>query len=346
MHRLIASVLAVGCFTAIGSAQEKKSEPERLFRSRETLELTLKAPLKELFKNRDTLAVKPVNGTLEFKDAKAGDTSIPIVLETRGHFRLKSSTCSFAPLKVRFDKEKAKGTEFSGQGGLKLVTHCLNGTRYEQNLLLEESIYRIHNLLTPFSFRTRLAKIHYIPTDDTTKQVTRYGFFLENDNEMAKRNQGTVLMQTGGKYEEMDQPLLDLMMIWEYFIGNTDWSVAMIHNFRVLAVEGKENYYPVAYDFDFSGLVNASYAVPDYRLPIKSVKQRLYRGPCKKATELWPTIELFRAKKDSMYAIIRAIPDFEPGRVKEAIGYLDDFFNDAKTAKDFDNSMGYACRGS
>ncbi len=345
MHRLIAGVFVVGSVVATAAAQDKKAEPQRLFRSREVLEFTLRAPLKELFKNRDTLAVKPVNGTIEFKDAKAGDTSIPVTLETRGHFRLKSSTCSFAPIKVRFDKEKAKGTEFSGQGALKLTTHCQNGGRFEQNLLLEESIYRIHNLLTPFSFRTRLVRVHYIPTDDTTKAVTKYGFFVENDEAMAKRNSGTVLMQTGGKYDEMDQPLLDLMMMWEYFIGNTDWSVAMIHNFRVLAVEGKETYFPVAYDFDFSGLVGASYAVPDYRLPIKSVRQRLYRGPCKKTEELWPTVELFRAKRDSINAIIRAIPDFEPGRVKEAIGYIDDFFNELKAPKDLDGILGYACRG-
>ena len=345
MHRIVPGVLIALSIVANASAQDKKSEPQRLFRSREVLEITLRAPLKELFKNRDTLNVKPVAGTIEFTDAKAGAVSIPVGLETRGHFRLKSSTCSFAPLKVRVDKEKAKGTEFSGQGGLKLVTHCQNGTRFEQNVLLEEAIYRIHNLLTPFSFRTRLARVHYIPTDDTTKAVTKYGFFVENDEEMAKRNKGTVLMQTGGKYEEMDQPLLDLMMMWEYFIGNTDWSVAMIHNFRILAVEGKESYYPVAYDFDFSGLVGASYAVPDYRLPIKSVRQRLYRGPCKKPEELWPTVELFKAKRDSMYAILGAIPNFEPGRLKEVTGYLDDFFKTMKTPKDLDDELGYACRG-
>lgn len=345
MRRLIAGLVVASQMATVASAQEKKTEPQRLFRSREVLELTLRAPLKELFKNRDTLAVKPVSGTVEFKDSKAGDVTIPVSLETRGHFRLKSSTCSFPPIKVRFDKEKAKGTEFSGQGSLKLGTHCQNGARFEQNLLLEEASYRIHNLLTPFSFRTRLARIHYIPTDDTAKAVTRYAYFMENDEAMAKRNQGTILMQTGGKYDEMDQDLLNLMMVWEYFIGNTDWSVAMIHNFRILAVEGKDVYYPVAYDFDFSGLVNASYAVPDYRLPIKTVRQRLYRGPCRKPEELWPTVELFKAKRDSMVAIIQAIPDFEPGRAKDAIGYLDQFFNDMKSPKDLDDALGYACRG-
>lgn len=341
------ALLVVGLVVASAgsSAAQKKTEPDRLFRSRETLQLTIRAPLKELFKNRDTLAVKPVDGTIEVGDGKGGTALIPVSLETRGHFRLKPTTCSFAPLKVKFDKEKAKGTEFSGQGSLKLITHCQNGARYEQNVLLEEATYRMHNLLTPFSFRTRLAKIHYIPTDDTSKAVTRYAFFLEDDGAMARRNNGTVLMQTGGKYDEMDQPLLDLMMLWEYMVGNTDWSVFMIHNFRIVAVEGKDVYYPVAYDFDFSGLVNAPYASPDYRLPIKSVRQRLYRGPCKKVEDLAATMALFKEKQDSLYAILRATPDFEPARLKDAIGYLNEFYKDIKTPKDFDDAMGYACRG-
>lgn len=326
-----------------GAQEVKTPQPERLFRDREPLELTIRAPFNALFKNRDTTKANPLPGTVEFVDAKDGKKSVAVILDTRGHFRLRRNTCSFAPLKVEFDKESAKGTVFSGQGGIKLVTHCQNSGRNEQNLLIEEATYRMYNHLTPFSHRTRVAKITYVP-EDTTKTVTRYGFFIEDDKELAKRNSSNLLMVTGGTFSDMETSHLDLAMVFEYMIGNTDWSVVMIHNFRILDPGLGGLYVPVAYDFDFSGLVGASYAIPDGRLPIKSVKERLYRGPCRKLEELMPTLERLTQAKDSLYGLIRAMPGLEPKRAKEATDYLDGFFDEIKRPKDFDDALGYACR--
>jgi len=326
------------------SDKADKSEPERLFRSREPLEMTLRAPFGELFKDRDTLQAKPMLGSIEFVDEKKGPTKLAVTLETRGHFRLRRMTCSFAPLKVIFDREAAKGTVFAGQGSLKLGTHCQGAERYEQNLLVEESIYRMYNALTPMSHRTRLAKIRYVPETDTTKFTIKYGYFLEDDDEMAKRNAGKVLMQQGGHFGDMDEAQMDLVGLFEYMIGNTDWSVFAIHNIRILQLENNAMYYPVAYDFDFSGLVNAPYAGPDARLPIKSVRERLYRGPCRKLNQITPALELFTIKRDSMYAALKSSTALEPGRLKEATDYLDGFFNRIKNPKDFNDALGYACR--
>jgi len=323
-------------------AQENERQPERLFRDRTPLEITIRAPFSELFKDRDTLEAKPVQGMLEYTDERRGAVSIPLTLETRGHFRLKRTTCSFAPLKVRFDKEQAKGTTFANQGSIKLVTHCQNGDRYQQNLLIEEGTYRMYNLLTPLSHRTRLAKIRYLPPD-TTKAVTRYGFFIEDDEEMAKRNNGKLLMQQGGNFNQMASYQMDLVSVFQYLIGNTDWSVFAIHNIRIVDMQAAD-YQPVAYDFDFSGLVNSAYASPDPRLPIKSVKDRLYRGPCRKIEELLPVLTRFNQAKDSMYAALTGVPGLDPKRAQEATDYLDGFFKRIKDPKGFDDAMGYACR--
>ncbi len=327
-----------------GAQEAKKPQPERLFRDRAPLELTIRAPFNALFKNRDTTKSNPLPGTVEFVDSEGGKKSVAITLDTRGHFRLRRNTCSFAPLKVEFDKESAKGTVFNGQGGIKLVTHCQNSGRNEQNLLIEEATYRLYNHLTPFSHLTRVAKITYVP-EDTTKTVTRYGFFIEDDKELAKRNSSNLMMVTGGTFADMVTSHLDLAMVFEYMIGNTDWSVVMIHNFRILDPGLGGLYVPVAYDFDFSGLVGASYAIPDGRLPIKSVKERLYRGPCRTVEELQPTVDRFIQAQDSLYGLIRAMPGLEPKRVKEATDYLDDFFKEIKRPKDFDGALRYACQG-
>ncbi len=322
-------------------------EPERLFRSREPLDLTLLAPLKALFKNRDTLDKKPVEGILVVREGTSAD-SIPVKLETRGHYRLKSSTCRFAPLKVYFDKPAAKETPFRGQGSLKLITHCNDNEKYEQNVLVEEGIYRVYNLLTPLSHRTRLAHIRYVIIDDedhgTPKEITRYGFFLEDDDAMGKRVGGKENMVPSLALSDLDVDQVDLMSVFEYMVGNTDWSVYALHNVRVVQFEGLSFFYPVAYDFDFSGLVNAPYAVPDYRLPIKNVRQRLYRGPCRKLEELTPMLQRFIGRKDSIEAIFRDQPGIDPKRVEDVVEYLDDFFEQAASPKDFDRALDYACR--
>jgi hypothetical protein len=203
----------------------------------------------------------------------------------------------------------------------------------------------MYNALTPLSHLTRLAKIRYIPADDTAKAVTKFAFFIEDDDDLAKRNSGK--MQQGGSFSDMEPKQMDLVATFQYMVGNTDWSVFAIHNIRVIDVGSASGgfFFPVAYDFDFSGLVGSTYAAPDERLPIKSVKTRLYRGPCRKIEELLPTIELFSSKRDSVYAAIRGQPGLEPNRLKEAINYLDDFYDQIKKPKDFNGALGYACRG-
>lgn len=325
------------------SAQEAPKRPERLFRSRTPLEMTIHARFDDLFKDRDTLVDKPLPARLVYEDAERGTVELPVELETRGHFRLRRTTCTFPPIKVRFDKEAAKGTEFNDQGTLKLTTHCRDHGRYEQNLLVEELTYRLYNQVTPLSHRSRLARIRYVSEPDTTKQIVRYGFFLEDDDDMGKRNNGKILMQTGGTFSHMVTEQIDLLSMFEYMIANTDWSVFAIHNIR-LVDPGTGDYHPVAYDFDFSGLVDSPYAAPDERLPIRSVKHRLYRGPCRKLDELLPIIDRFNAQRDSMYQIVNEQPGLEPKRAKQALSFLEDFFKEIAEPKRFDKALGYACR--
>lgn len=337
-------VPAIGGGVAAQQTQAPK-EPERLFRSRETLDLTLIAPLQTLFKNRDTIDKKPESGILVVPGEAGVLDSVAVTLETRGHFRLKSTTCRFPPIKVIFDKSLMKETPFKGQGSLKLSTHCQPRDRYEQNVLLEEAVYRIYNLLTPLSHRTRLARIRYVPTEDTTKAETRYAFFIEDDDEMAKRNHGVILKVPGYALSDMDPQQLDLVTVFLYMVGNHDWSIYALHNMRIVQVQGYVFGYPVAYDFDFTGLVNAPYAGPPPQLPIKSLRQRLYRGICRDIEELVPTVQRITAARDSILAIIAGQPDIEEGRVKDASNFLEDFFDDLKDPRDFKRVMGYACRG-
>src|SRR5262249_26387799 len=153
------------------------------------LAITIAADFKAVSAHRDTINRILHPATLTFP-GDSGPIVLPIELSTRGHFRLLSSVCSFPPLKVYFPKDKLKGTVFAGNASLKLITHCDKNPRYEQNLLIEYAIYRAYNQLTDWSHHARLARVTYADTRDSTKSITRYGFFLEDDKDLAKRNGG------------------------------------------------------------------------------------------------------------------------------------------------------------
>ena len=344
---ILLSILGTAVLAASAAAQATAdgSTPKplrRLFREDAPLVLTLSADFRAVMSNRDTLKPRRDPARLTFS-SDSGPVSVPVELSTRGHFRLRSSICGFAPLRVRFPKDQVKGTVFGGQGSLKLITHCEKGARYEQNLLVEYATYRAYNQVTDLSHRARLARITYADTRDSTKTLTRYGFFLEPDKDMAERNGGRVLEHAGGSYSEMDPAQMDLVAVFEWLIGNTDWSVIMEHNIRLLQFEGKPSLYPVAYDFDFSGLVSAPYAMPDARLPIKNVRQRLYRGMCRPLEVMAPTLERFMASREAIYNAFRTVPDLEPKRLKDVLDYLKDGFDIMAKPKDFMPEQEYSC---
>ncbi len=99
----------------------------------------------------------------------------------------------------------------------------------------------------------------------------------------------------------------------------------------------------MAYDFDFSGLVDAPYAMPDGRLPIKSVRQRLYRGMCRPLEAMTATLERFMAKQEAIYDAYRTVPGLDPKRLKDAAGYLKDGFAIMAKPKDFMPEQDYSC---
>ncbi len=350
MHRpstrplLVALVVLPAALGAQAPPPESEAprRPARLFRDEAPLAITITADFRELFRDRDTLKVRLDSATITFPD-ETGPVTLPVQLGTRGHFRLRSSTCEFPPIRVFFDKEGVKKTLFGGDASLKLVTHCNKAARYEQNLLLEHGIYRAYNRLAELSHRSRLARVTYADTKDPSRTITRYGFFLEDDDDMARRNGGKLLPMVGGGMDEMDPAQLDLVTVFQYLMGNTDWSVVMIHNIRLVQVEGHPFFLPVAYDFDWSGVVNAPYARPDPKLGTKTVRERVYRGMCRPMEDLEPTLAKVMERREAIRDAFATLPDLETKRLEDVLRYLDEGFRMIGRPQDFKHEQGKAC---
>jgi hypothetical protein len=225
-------------------------------------------------------------------------------------------------------KDGVKGTVFEGQGGIKLGVHCQNAGFYEQYVLKEYLANRLHNLLTPRSLRVRLAHVTYADRDPGKKPYTRLAIFYEDADDMAKRVDARELPVPRQMFQYLDQPSLLFMSIFQYMIGNVDYSILVLHNVIMLDdVKGAR--LPVPYDFDYSGLVGAHYAAPAKGLPITSVKERLYRGPCKTEAEVEEALKPFREKQAEILAMPATLTalGLEDGPRKNAEKYLNEFFD-------------------
>lgn len=250
--------------------------------------------------------------------------SLAVKLRTRGIFRLK--TCGFPPIRLDVPSHKAEGTPFAGEDRLKLVTHCQNDRAYERNLLKEYALYRVFNAVTDSSFRARLVHVTYVDSarHDT---LTRYGFLIESDAALGRRMAAEPLNADNLYDPVMDPSYMTLVAVFQYLIGNTDWSVWKRHNIAIFQRQADPKpLFAVPYDYDFSGAVNAPYASPPPQLNLQSVRQRVYRGFCQPDSILTRALARFRGAKDSIYAAVRAVPDLPERDAKNVLDYFDQFY--------------------
>jgi len=304
-----------------------------LFDSHEPFTFTLAADFKALNKDRDPESKKRYPGELRIPGEGGTELTLAVQLGARGHVRRMARTCDYVPLRVEFPKESRAGTVFARQEALKLVVQCARGGDYEQYLLREHLAYRLFNVLTTRSYRSRLARVNYV--DRTTGQAagTRWAMFIEDDGDVAKRMEGRTVALPRLLFKDVDSDTLMPMMIFEHMIGNTDFSIYALHNVKLVQRPDK-SIHPVPYDFDFSGLVHAPYAASDRALMLSSVRDRMYRGPCRPQPQVDPYVANFVAKKDQLLALPDAIPGLEKSSKDDAKSYLDDFYSAIKTTRD------------
>ncbi|HKW47768.1 MAG TPA: hypothetical protein VJN70_09995 [Gemmatimonadaceae bacterium] len=299
-------------------------DPARIFTADAPLTFTLTANLGRL--RRDKTQTPPWReATIAYADSADGTVEVPLKVRTRGIWRLNN--CDFPPIRLDFKKSDAKHSEFTKLDKPKLVTYCKDNDEFEQYVLQEFQLYRVYNVLTRYSHRVRLAKISYADSGNGKVQAIRYGFIEEEPTDLASRVGGMLIKGKGAGPSELDMRSAAIFFLFQYMIGNTDWSVSAQHNVELVTSDSGD-YVPIAYDFDFSGAVNTRYATTDARLPIRRVRDRLYRGYCLPNEVYAPIFALFAAKKDSIYALYHdSIGQLLTGdRAKQTLEYFDDFY--------------------
>ena len=88
------------------------------------------------------------------------------------------------------------------------------------------------------------------------------------------------------------------------------------------------------YDFDFAGLVDAPYATPPESVPVKSVRQRRYRGYCAHNGHALAAAAELRGQRGPLNAMLGQIPQLEERTRRKAVAYLESFFADISSDAD------------
>jgi hypothetical protein len=348
-----ALVLLAGLAWSGGAAIAQEAadgKPAKLFSTETALEVTMTAPWGEIEKKKKV--EDPYPAKLEYLDENGQTVQLDMTVARRGKSR--QVACDFPPIRLRFDKETVKGTLFRGQESLKLTTHCQSSDKYDQYYVMEMLIYRMYNLFTEMSFRTRRLQVTYIDSKNSKTVDERFAFVIEDDSDVAKRNGLKKIRVPSIKPALLHPETSALVGLFEYMIGNVDWAslrgvdpAECCHNIKLMGpdplVEGPV-IIAVPYDFDAAGLVDTPYAAPNEGLPIKKVTQRLYRGFCRH-NEL---LEAARQQTLAQEAAVRALIENEallfPNSKKEALKYLDDYFETAKDPKKFQKEVIENCR--
>lgn len=316
-------------------------KPKELFRSDDVLEMTLSFDEKEVFKDTEERNLHDAN--IQWTEADGSTKEIGLKVQIRGKTRAMKSTCRFPPLFLNFKGSETKDTPFKKQKKIKLVTHCKNSKSFKDYVKKEYLAYRLYNIVSDYGFKVRLCRINYRDSKNPDDEgITQYGFLIESIKDLAKRSEMKEYEGLLRNQESLDKTNLDRLTMYQYMIGNLDWSIPKRHNIKIM--KGENNSLPVGvpYDFDYSGLVNIPYAVPPEGFDIESVKTRVFRGLCRDQG-YGATVDYFKNIQPEITKEINNANYMDVESRTEVSDYIQSFYKSINNVKTVQNDINEGC---
>jgi hypothetical protein len=282
---------------------------------------------------------------------------LDMALSARGFSRRAGGICNFPPLRIDLAGDGQRtGTIWQGQNRLKLVTRCRSSASYQQLTVLEYTAYRLYNVINPVSYRVRPVRVTYRDTAGRRREETQFNFLIEDLDDVASRNRLAAIDVQPGEVRsaQLNGEHAAIVGLFHFMIGNLDWDMtqgpageACCHNGKLLAASetARDNVIPIPYDFDYSGFVNAPYAIPPEGIPVSNVRQRHYRGLCRFNDQARAAAERFRSRREQLYAVIDGESRLPNGRRQTARNYIGEFFEILDNPQRFERLVIENCRG-
>ena len=351
---MISRFLTCLCIAAALNLSDARADAP-LFSSHEMMEMTIPLDFKTLCRPRETPDCDYAPTVLEYNDEQGQSHSIDIEIKIRGGWRSLTRNCSAPLLFIRFNEQQTAGTPFAGQSMLPLTTHCGQGlslessrvkqshVTWEQYLLKEYLAHRLYNEITDISLNARLVRMTYPNPDKPNRSIVNYAFFTEHFKSVAKRNGAELLSRGSFDHEKLDAHSADLVALFQYLIGNTDWSIVRERNIVLLQDSGG-SLQPLPFDFDMSGLVNAHYAGPAPGLSIDQVTERQYLGFCHPDTNWDALFTFFLDRQEALLSMIAEIPSLNKQSTRVANRFLEQFFSTLQSSESREKKIVSQCQ--
>lgn len=336
---LLYTITACFIFSFESMGQPKIKSGSGLFDNDSVLQITLSGNIRDLLNDR---ADDSKYHSLIVSYLREDGIKISIIAEakTRGHFRKLKGNCTYPPLLLHFSKsDTLQLSIFKDQEKLKLVMPC----RGDDYVIYEWLAYQLYNIVTPKSFKARLASVTL--DDDKKKKNTLpfYGILLEDEKQMAKRN-NEIAVNRKMRPEDTQPDDFLTMAVFEYLVGNTDWSVQYLQNIKLIAADSTQAPTTVPYDFDHAGIVNAPYANPAEELQMSSVRERRYRGYCIEDMKNFDSVvALYNRLKPAIYNLYLGCSLLDAKYLKSTLKYLDDFYSTINNPAALKKAFSYPC---
>ncbi len=250
----------------ISEEQWKELLPDEydLFQSEEILEIVLESNFKKFIrdKNKDqyqeALLHFPLNDSIVVKRV--------VRIKPRGEFRKKY--CAVPPIKLNFKHTKIYVNSIQQLEKMKMVSECKRLSNYEEYVLREYLTYKLYQLFSDLSFKVRLLHLTTIDTGSKkTKTNSSFAFLIEEADDLAKRSDMQYLKVKTATYKNIIDSNMAMVAVFQYMIGNTDWSIAGAHNLKLMKERDplQEKALAIPYDFDYSSVFIISPThPPDY----------------------------------------------------------------------------------
>jgi hypothetical protein len=258
-------------------------------------------------------------------------------VKTRGHMRL--SICTYPPLKLKIDKNDLADHACSDLNEMDIVHPCHNGDEYDQLLLREYLAYKIYEVITPYSFQTRLIRLHYVNSDQSEAHDPTYAFLVENEEEFVSRFGAKRYNSATISRNAIEREAYLRMSLFQFMIGNTDWHMPSRHNLDFVGIPGHPLLITIPFDFDYSGLVSAPYAAHHESIKLSSVEVRYYQGWCEPIADVEAQIKYFLEKKEEIMALPKTIEGLDAKSLEHVQSYLEDFYAILENPKKLENQV-------
>jgi len=323
-------------------SQKKKKPKESIFealRYQQIVGVIIETDLDSLinYRNRDTYQ----KGTFSYSNKRGKVFNHKIKLKPRGKFRRR--VCDFPMVKIDFPKKALKKQGYAKYDDYKLVTHCLDNAVVAYEAIAREYLaYKLYNILTPDSYKVQFLYFTYIDSKKKIPTIQQIGFIIEDTAELEDRIFGEVRKETAGLLKDsFDIVQHDFVALFQNMIGNTDWTAYPIpRNVKAIKYDDEDKYKVIPFDFDFSGLVAAPYAVPRVSLNQRSIRQRIFQGLSKSPETLKPTVKHFLSKKKKIIRTIKQYDLLSKSSKKDVLGFINPFFENLE--KEFPWGLKYA----